>query len=114
MLMPGELISCDHSLFLKVIRIEKKAAQNKVTKLTEEAQSKVKGKGKGKGKAPASEDVVALEAQVTKMEGNCIRGTMTDKTVDLLQVCLQRSNFYFAFQVIYTGLLWKCHPGPHQ
>lgn len=106
--------------FLKVIGIEKKTARGKVTKLKEklkEARAEVqqkcrgKGKGKGKGKALTSEKVVALEAQIAEEEGNCIRGTMNDKTVDLLQeqflLCILR---YY----IHAGLLWECHPGPHQ
>lgn len=97
--------------FLKVIGIEKKTARGKVTKLKEklkEARAEVqqkcrgKGKGKGKGKALTSEKVVALEAQIAEEEGNCIRGTMNDKTVDLLQVCLQGAISTLYFTLLYT------------
>lgn len=46
---------------------------------------------------------MALEAQITEVEGNCIRGTMNDKAVDLFQVCLQG-----AISTVYIKLLYTC------
>ena len=89
----------------KVINRDKKAARGKVSELKEKlkeakakAQGNCKGKardrGKGKGKASTSKEVEDLEARLVEAERNVIKGTMNDKTVDLLQVCLQEISLY--------------------
>ena len=84
-----------------------------MTKLKERLKE-VRGKfqGKGKGKALPSKEVVAL---VTKAVKNCIHGTMNDKTVDLLQVCLQGTISASHFMLLYTCRFTMGMPsGPHQ
>ena len=59
-------------------------------KVEKEKMPKGKGKcgqGRGKGKSPVSTEVEALEARLTKAEGDVIKGCLTEAIIDQLQVC---------------------------